>query len=127
MTMDNEMEMAQSVAPEDIQPGDYITALYVIVEHYPLPWERDPAAHGPGPVRTLSLPDGTLPARVVEVCLPFVLIKTAPGKHRTIDVRRYRLARVSERFGRSVFEQIGADKRAAEESPRTELKEDAAK
>ncbi len=123
MTMDNELEMAQSVAPEDLQPGDYINALHVIVEHYPLPWERDSLAHGPGPVRTLSLPDGTLPARVVEVCLPFVLIKTPQGKHRTVDVRRYRLARVSERFGRSVFEQIEADKQAAEKAGKTDATE----
>ena len=39
-----------------------------------------------------------MPMKVVEVCLPFVLVERATGRHRTLDVRRHKLARVSDRY-----------------------------
>ena len=65
-------------------------------------------------MRCLRLPWSTgLPVQVDEVCLPFVLVKTARGQCRMLDVRRHRLARVSWQFGQHAFKQFKAEKREA--------------
>jgi hypothetical protein len=64
-------------------------------------------------IRTLRMPPrAAVPVQVTEVCLSLVLVKTARGKSRLLDVRRYRLARVSEQFGQRVFEQFAAQSRS---------------
>jgi hypothetical protein len=113
--MERETYIARLLAPEDIRPGTYVSVMYVVDEHMPDSWERGESWRASGPLRYVRLPwEGATPVRVVEVCLPFVLVKTARGKHRTLDVRRYRLGRVSDHFGRRVFEQIEAERREAE-------------
>jgi hypothetical protein len=121
--MNSEMETARAVAPEDIRPGEYVTALQEVCEMPSWLWgseNRDSQL-----VRFTHLPHGNSePAHVVEVCLPFVLVKTARGKRRVIDVRKYRLARVPEAFGRRVFEEIEAQRQAEkEEKDKDEKKE----
>ncbi len=120
--MDREMEIARAVAPEDIRPGEYVSVLHVVCECMPPPWER---ADWNGRLsRVLLLPSGNpSPVQVVDVCIPYVLVKTARGKRRMIDVRKYRLARVSEEFGRRVFEEIEAEKQAEKHAADTETKE----
>ncbi|HVP10892.1 MAG TPA: hypothetical protein VMV94_06835 [Phycisphaerae bacterium] len=109
--MNDELEMARAVAPEDIQPGEYVTALHVVWECIPFPW--DGSDGNSRPARILMLPEnGSTPVQVLEVCLPLVLVKTPYGKRGLIDVRKYRLARVSEQFGRRVFEEIEAQQQA---------------
>ncbi len=98
--------IARPLAPEDIRRGVYVTLLHVMTEFLPFslcdePWRR------PEIVRTLWLPhDGGVPMKVVEVCLPFVLVEKTDGTHTTLDVRRVRLAALSERFGRRAFKRI---------------------
>ncbi len=116
--------VARAVAPEDVRPGDYIIPLHVVNEYRPLPWQCDNAWQAQT-VRRLELPaTGAPPVHVLEVCLPLLLVRMPQGKHRLIDVRRFRLARVSEQFGQRVFERFAADK-AAEQ--KTEPRTDAAK
>ena len=125
--MARDTHISRALAPEDIRPGDYIAPLHVVVEHMRLPWECSSASTANELVRTLQLPGGTTPVLVQAVCLPFVLVQTAKGRHCTLDVRRYRLARVSETFGRHVFAQFAAEKPADEKptaAPVAEAKSD---
>ena len=70
----------------------------------------DQTLRAPAPVRTLWLPwNGGRPLKVVSVCLPFALVKLPSGRHRPLDVRRYRLARLSKRYGREAFRRLAED------------------
>jgi len=112
--MDTEIEIARAVAPEDIRPGEYVIALQEVCETPSWFWGKE--NHDNPLVRFTHLPHGNSePAHVVEVCLPFVLVKTARGKRRVIDVRKYCLARIPEAFGRRVFEEIEAQRQAEKE------------
>ena len=109
LTMDQGTTISKPIAPEDIEAEMYITALYVMTEHLLLcddsPWKRE------GPIRTLWLPwcGAGVPLRVVEVCLPFVLVEQPDGKHTTLDTRRYRLARLGQRYGKKASKRLRAD------------------
>ncbi len=71
MSQEYEISTAQSVAAEDIRPGDYLTALQIISEHFPIFCET------PRLMRTSTLPGrAATPVQVVEVCLPLVLVRT---------------------------------------------------
>jgi len=110
--MGDEVNIARALAPEDVRPGDYVAVLQVVTERMLESWECECAADATRLVRVAHLPDGdTAPMHVLEVCLPFVLVKTAGGRNGLIDVRRLRLARVSARFGRRVFQQFAAERR----------------
>ena len=109
--MEYERTMSRLLPPEDIEVGQYVSVLHVVGESMPWDFELDATWRQRSPVRTLWLPDrGGVPLRVVEVCLPFVLVERPSGRHRTLDVRRYRLARVSDRYGREVFKRIQDDR-----------------
>ncbi len=113
---------SQSVAPEDIRVDDFVCLMRVVREWVPLfdddSWCRNQLR------RAEHLPDDEqLPMRIVEVCLPFVMVKQTDGTHRMLDVRRHRLARVSDAFGRAVFDRIKRQRRKglhAEDSGSTE-------
>ncbi len=111
--------MARPLAPEDVRPDDYVCVFQVIGEYMPFwPLMESDAWKEPQPVRLQWLPaDGTTPLRVIEVCVPFVLVEQVDGSHRTLDLRRHRLARVSEQFGRRSFKRLkrAATKRVAAE------------
>lgn len=103
-----ETAVARGVAPEDLTPGDCITVLQVL--HEKNCFEREAGE----PTMVWKLPAGVaMPARVLEICLPFVLIETVRGKTRLVDVRRFRLARVSERFAERVRAQFADEREKA--------------
>jgi len=93
-------------APEDLRPGEYISVLQVLHEECSLFstderfWERRE------PRRMYYLPGTIKPLRIVSVCLPYVLVEKPGGQHKTLDARRYRLARLTEQFGRAAFEKM---------------------
>ena len=103
MSYVNESNMARNLAPEDITHGIYVSVMHVVYQH--VSWFCDPEPWKKGePAQSLLLPDnGGRPLMFVEVGLPFVLVETATGKHKTLDVRQYRLAKVSNRYGDAVF------------------------
>ena len=108
--MECEQSMSRSLPPEDILVGQYVTVLHVVGEYLPFDCDSDAACRGVHPLRTLWLPDsGGMPMRVIQVCLPFVLVERPNGRHRTLDVRRYKLARVSDQYGEEVFRHIRED------------------
>lgn len=65
----------------------------------------------------------TVPFRVVEVCVPFVLVAEPDGAHRTLDLRRHRLARVSDRFGQRAFARLRRQARQEESDSASSPKE----
>ena len=112
-TAQKELTVAKPLAPEDIRRGTYVAILAMGVEFFPF-WHDEPWR--PAKVRRIDLlpgPEGGTPLRVKEVCLPYLLVEHPDGKHRTIDVRRFRLGRLSERFGEKAFKKLGAAARGA--------------
>ena len=102
---------ACAVAPEDIGRGDYLCVLHELHEFLPVGCLLEANHRPPELVRLLWLPSSdNTPLKVLEVCLPFVLVRKADGKHRTLDVRRYRLARVTARFAKKVLKRRRRDK-----------------
>ncbi|TVQ30602.1 MAG: hypothetical protein EA376_12125 [Phycisphaeraceae bacterium] len=94
---------ARTLAPEDIRPGMYVTAMFIIDEDLPLFDASDVRDERVRPLRWRRAPWATAPGRVVDVCLPFVLIEEPSGDPVQVDVRRTILARLSKRYGRSAF------------------------
>ncbi|HZW10190.1 MAG TPA: hypothetical protein VFF69_09835 [Phycisphaerales bacterium] len=95
--------VARVLAPEDVAPGDYVCVLSETYEWLPFFCASE---YGRVQVqRATVIPNTTDPPTIVEaVCVPFVFVREAKGKRRVIDLRRVRLARVSERFGARVFD-----------------------
>jgi len=104
--------LARALAPEDIRPGYYVAVLYVIGEYVPWLALDEAGWRRAEPVRVQLLPRfGDHPMKVIDVCLPYVLVKEADGDYRTLDVRRHRLARVTRRFARTAFERVRAQQK----------------
>ena len=108
--MSDNNELARATPPEEIRAGDYVAVLHIVGEHLPCAWGEE-SWKAAAPVRMLWLPWTNVPMRVQEVCLPFLLVRDPDGKSQTLDVRRYRLARVSERFGRKAFKRLATKKK----------------
>ncbi len=108
MNMSEEKTMSQPLAPEDIRPGDYVSLLHVVSECVPFFCIEDVQFRQIEPVRITHMPRSIEPMEVVEVCLPFVLVRLPDEKHQTLDVRRHRVARLSQRFGKKSFKRLKA-------------------
>ena len=107
----DELRTSSSIAPEDIRRGDYIAILRQVCEYVPMFAEGKPE-DGDLPRRILMLPkQGGLPLRVVEVCLPFVLVEQVDGTHATLDARRSRFARLTEEYARLAIKRIRGDRK----------------
>jgi hypothetical protein len=107
--------LARTVAPEDVQPGDFVTVLYEVVEVPSFLWQSDTAllpASEPVRIRFLA-PRGGIPFKVKSVCLPFVLVKYPSGRRRILDMRQYRLARLERRFAKSAWKALKTGKAKA--------------
>jgi len=108
----DESRTSSSVAPEDIRRGDFVAILRQVCEYVPMFAEGKPE-DGDLPRRILVLPkQGGLPLRVIEVCLPFLLVEQVDGTHATLDTRRNRFARLSEEFARLAIKRIRGDRKA---------------
>lgn len=104
--------LARALAPEDIRPGYYVGILYVVGEYVPWLAIEEGGWRRVEPMRIQLLPRfGDHPMKVLDVCLPYVLVKDTDGDCRTLDVRRYRLARVTRRFARTAFERVRAQRK----------------
>ena len=94
--------LAKPLAPEEVRTGDFLALLHITYEMPSFLWCSDAAlVPQDQPVRMQFLPeDGGLPLKVRAVCLPFVLVKNAAGEHRTLDLRRYRVARLHPTYAK---------------------------
>jgi hypothetical protein len=104
LSSDDECAVAASVGPEDLRCGDYIAVLSVIYEYPSFFWCSD------GRMTPREEPvcierrdaENAAPLEIKAICLPLIFVKDAMGKHRTLDVRLCRLARLSAAFARKV-------------------------
>ncbi len=97
-----QVKVAKQLRADDIRVGEYVA---VLCETYEWPAVfcsgvfDAPTVH-----RATLVPNHTEdPVRIEAVCVPFVFVVDTAGKHRVLDLRRVRLARVSGGFGRAVF------------------------
>jgi hypothetical protein len=97
--------LVRRLAPEDVQPGDYVTPLSMLAEvpsywwcddNWSLPRDR------PVYIRFMTGCDGA-PLRVKSVCLPFVLVKQPSGQSQTLDLRKCQLARLDHKYARRAW------------------------
>jgi hypothetical protein len=97
--------VARSIAPDDLQCGDFVSILHEIVEWPSFFWSCDPQLWPPGqPVRVQQLgSDGGTPLKVKAICLPFVFVKSPNGQHRTLDVRQHKLVRLNKDYSETVW------------------------
>ncbi len=107
--MGKQLQTARRIAPEDLNPGDYIAITAVIHEVY----LREHLERGYGPYEPLRLPciecaDGQ-PLKVVAVCIPFVLVADGSGQRRSLDLRRHQLVRLPEDFARKALKKRKGD------------------
>jgi hypothetical protein len=97
--------LASTVAPEDLQTGDFVTLLHFVCELPSYLWCAD-ATTMPidEPVRIQLIPASAgQPLKVQAICLPFVLVKRPSGKQRTLDVRQCRLARLDPTYATAAW------------------------
>jgi hypothetical protein len=113
--------LAKALAPEEVQRGDYIALLNEVAEVPSYFWCRDTALLAPDDlVRLRFIPTGSgEPLKVKSVCLPFVLVKHPCGQERPLDLRKYRVARLSKRYAVRAWK---AQKKATSSSADTLLR-----
>lgn len=101
---------SRAVAPEDLRVGDYVTVAHRTYQLVPL----DPFTPGdvlqPQSIRLIPDEAGEC-YRVVALCLPFILTRSAGGGHPTLDVRQVTLRRLDKRFGKAAFAALDPKKR----------------
>ncbi len=103
MTETYTISTARVLAPEDIAPGQFVAPLHKIHE-YPArpPCDESGGSRDLGTLRWRVLAsDG--PYRVLEVCLPLVLVEDPDGMHEQLDTRDTTIARLSDAYGERAF------------------------
>lgn len=107
------LDVTRPLAPEDLEAGQFVAVLQRFKEFI---WPCA-AFDVSGAVRTIryrELPEETdTPLKIVEVCLPFVLVRKPDGSHLSIDTRQVQLTRVSDRFGRKCFKRLRRKEKSA--------------
>jgi len=106
--MQQDLTVCQTLAPEDVSAGDYITQMQVVYEYPSFFWSCDVALRSPEqPVRYSCTPYGSgIPARVRSVCLPFVFVELADGDSGTWDLRSCRIARMPNVHAQAVWKKL---------------------
>ena len=97
--------VSRTLAPEDLESGDFVAVLQEIVECPSFLWNCDGQLLPPDkPVRLVCRgSEGGTPLKVKAICLPFVFVKRPCGQHRILDVRQHRLVRLSAEYARVVW------------------------
>ncbi len=100
--------LAKTLAAEDIQLGDVVAILDVVHEYPSFLWCDDPHVLPPQePVCVRWRSDQTgRPLKVKAICLPYILVKTPKGRHKTLDVRQCRLVRLSDCYAKKAWKRF---------------------
>jgi hypothetical protein len=108
---DTSSTLAKALAPEDVRTGDFVTLLHEFTETPSYYWYSDSALVSPNEVvrmRCLPSADGGTPLQVESICLPFILVKHPSGEVRSIDLRRFRVARLTENYASQAWKAFGS-------------------
>lgn len=104
--------LARALAPEEIRPGSYVAVLHYVCQWLPCASLEDPLQRRTEPFRIAFVPfKRPVPLKVIDVCVPFVLVKRPDRTERVIDVRRYRLAGLDTRFARRARKALRASEK----------------
>ncbi len=96
--------IAASVAPEDLKQGDFVAVLNEVIELPTFMWSDVEQSERDKLVRIRCIPSASgMPLKVKAVCLPFVFVKSPMGQCETIDIRRFQLVRLNERYSEIVW------------------------
>ena len=121
----SESTISQPLAPEDIRPGMFVAILMEIHERGPLFLFDDAKFGKVESVKFARWPcmcsncSGGEPFKVLEVCLPFVLVKRPKPSgcggagFRTLDVRQHRLTKLSNVYGQAAHKCLSRKPAAA--------------
>lgn len=97
-------ELATSIAPEDLRPGDFVAVLNQLMEVPSFYWTESFFRERDEVVRFRIVPTGErTPLKVKAICLPFVFVKMPCGGFQTLDIRVTQLARLDEQYARTVW------------------------
>lgn len=99
--MSDKSTLARSIAPEDIKIGTYVMTLH---RCYQIPMSKCSVIGDPEIViiPVIMRPFFTeLPSKVVQVCLPYIVVERENRKTDIIDTRVEMLAVVSKDFGKA--------------------------
>ena len=95
--------VARPLSPEDITADMFITVHYYMIELINFGCSSNDF-EPPRQFLTKWLPfDDPQTFKVVDVCLPFILIEQPNRKQRMVDVRRYRFVQISTSIGKHVW------------------------
>lgn len=110
-TMITQTTLARSLAPEDIQVGNFVMVLHRQnqIMMGKCTDTGDPEVFVIPVITRPSFPE--LPAKVVDICLPFVVVRRESKKTEIIDTRSERLARVPKLFAQSALKSHKAKKK----------------
>lgn len=97
--------LAQCVAGEDLQIGDYIAILNATFQLISSLWDR--CDRSPEEIiRVKYIPtDAGQPRKIVGVCLPFVYVKCANETSEIIDLRLTQVARLDRQCAKEIWKQ----------------------
>ena len=93
---------------EDLRRGDIVGILHEIQEYPSYLWFCNWGSTAPSePVRVKERSaDAGMPFKVKAVCLPFVLLNSALGQHRMVDVRHCQLVRLSKEYAKEAWKAL---------------------
>jgi hypothetical protein len=104
--MDTQHKPTRLIGPEDIAVGQYVT-----ISHETLQLLRCDTSVSMQPVlETISVQmrygGAGWPMKVQAVSQPYVLVTDPRGRSFSLDLRRFRLARLPKKFGKAAFDRI---------------------
>ena len=104
------------LGPEDLQRGQYVTVMQRTGQSLNYHLFCESPEHPSVTVeRYAYLPkQAGQPLKVLALCIPFVLVKTARGKCHMLDLRRVDLALLSDDFGRAAFKALKSKKKSGD-------------
>ena len=104
--MRKQVEPSRVIGPEDVKPDQFVTITHVTHEFVAEACTSlGRSVVEPSRVTFMSECAGR-PLKVVDVCLPFVLVKDPMGTHFPVDLRKYQIALLSDAFGKKAFKKI---------------------
>jgi len=108
-------DLAKMVAGEDLRVGDFVAMLNEVVEFPSFFWCCDSGLLPPHETVRIQWKARSAgePLKVKAICLPFVLVKKAGGKCRTLDIRQCQLVKLSPRFAKKAYKAFKKPKKSS--------------